>query len=71
MLECISLIKGNGSFVTSHSAHFVFPGLSIQGLGEIAYPINALQANALIQEALKAPYGKGSQTIFDDTVRSA
>jgi hypothetical protein len=71
LLECLSLIKGNGSFVTCHSAPFVFPGLSIQGLGEIAYPINALQANALIQEARKAPYGKGSQTIFDDTVRSA
>ncbi|MEX2565092.1 MAG: 2OG-Fe(II) oxygenase [Cyclobacteriaceae bacterium] len=71
LLESLNLIKGNGSFVTSHSAPFVFPGLSIQGLGEIAYPINGLQAGALIQAAHKAPFGKGSQTIIDETVRSA
>ncbi len=65
------MIKGNGSFVTSHSAPFVFPGLSVQDLGEIAYPINALQAKALIQAAHKAPFGKGSQTLVDDTVRRA
>ncbi|MEX2594690.1 MAG: 2OG-Fe(II) oxygenase [Anditalea sp.] len=71
LLESLNLIKGNGSFVTSHSASFVFPGLTVQGLGEIAYPINPLQANALIKEAHKAPFGKGSQTIVDDTVRRA
>jgi hypothetical protein len=48
LLNSLSLIKGNGSFVTSHSASFVFPGLSIEGLGEIAYPINELQGRALI-----------------------
>jgi len=49
LLDSVNLIKGNGSFATSHSAPFVFPGLSVQGLEEIAYPINSLQANALIQ----------------------
>ncbi len=71
LLDSLSLIKGNGSFVTNHTATFMFPGLSIEGLGEIAYPINKLQARAIIQEATKAPFGKGSQTIIDDTVRSA
>lgn len=71
LLDSLNLIKGNGSFVTSHIAPFVFPGLTVQDLGEIAYPINSLQAKALIQEAHKAPFGKGSQTIIDDTVRSA
>ncbi|WP_158861309.1 2OG-Fe(II) oxygenase [Lunatibacter salilacus] len=71
LLDSLSLIKGNGSFVTSHQSGFIFPGLSVEGLGEIAYPINGLQAKALIQEAHKAPFGKGSQTILDDSVRSA
>lgn len=71
LLDCLNLIKGNGSFVTTHSAPFVFPGLSVLGQGEIAYPINELQANALIQAAEKAPFGKGSQTIIDETVRRA
>ena len=71
LLDCLNLIKGNGSFVTTHSSPFVFPGLSVLGQGEIAYPINELQANALIQAAEKAPFGKGSQTIIDETVRRA
>ena len=71
LLENLKLIKGNGSFVTSQVAPFIFPGLAVQGLGEIAYPINSLQANALIQVAHKAPFGQGSQTIYDDAVRSA
>ena len=50
---------------------FVFPGLSVKELGEISYPINPLQAKALIQVARKAPFGKGSETILDNTVRSA
>lgn len=64
-------IKGNGTFFTSHTAPFVFPGLEIEGLGELSYPINELQAKVLIQKAGKAPFGKGSETIFDDTVRKA
>jgi len=71
LLDSLSQIKGNGSFVTSHVAPFVFPGLLVEGLGEIAFPINSLQGKALIQHAHKAPFGKGSQTIIDDTVRSA
>ncbi len=71
LLESLSLIKGNGSFVTNHQLPFVFPGLSVEGLEEIAYPINSLQAKTLIQVAHKAPFGKGSQTIMDETVRSA
>ncbi|PRY83788.1 2OG-Fe(II) oxygenase [Mongoliibacter ruber] len=71
LLDSLNLIEGNGSFVTSHSESFVFPGLSVEDIGEIAYPINELMAKALIQKARKAPFGKGSETIIDDKVRSA
>ncbi|HEX5151650.1 MAG TPA: 2OG-Fe(II) oxygenase, partial [Parafilimonas sp.] len=71
ILDCLNNIKGNGSFVSSHKAAFVFPGLEVEGVGELSYPINEWQAKALIQQAHKAPFGKGSQTVFDDTVRRA
>ncbi|MBK7636047.1 MAG: hypothetical protein IPJ13_18550 [Saprospiraceae bacterium] len=45
--------------------------MSIHGLGELAYPINELQARALISIAHKAPFGKGHDTILDPSVRSA
>ncbi|MEB2775068.1 2OG-Fe(II) oxygenase [Algoriphagus sp. D3-2-R+10] len=71
LLDSLNQIKGKGSFMTSHAVPFVFPRLLIQNLGEISFPVNELQAKALIQVARKAPFGKGSQTIVDDAVRSA
>ncbi|MBL0026305.1 MAG: hypothetical protein IPO98_15525 [Saprospiraceae bacterium] len=40
-------------------------------MGELAYPINEIQAHALISVAHKAPFGKGHETLIDPTVRSA
>ena len=71
IIDALKEIKGNGSFYTSHTAPFVFPELEIKGLGELSYPVNELQAKALIQQAGKAPFGRGADTVFDDTVRSA
>jgi hypothetical protein len=71
ILECLNNIKGSGTFVSSRTAAFVFPGLEVDRVGELSYPINELQAKALINQAHKAPYGKGSETIVDNTVRSA
>ena len=71
ILSCLKDLKGSGKFVSIHTAKFTFPGLEVNGVGEIAYPINELQAKALIQVAQKAPYGKGNKTIVNSSVRSA
>ena len=69
--SCLQALKGSGKFISIHTADFVFPGLSIEGVGELAYPVTEAQARTLIQVAHKAPFGKGSKTIVDATVRSA
>lgn len=71
ILNCLNDLKGSGKFITVQTTKFVFPGLEVDGVGEIAYPINEVQAKALIQVAHKAPFGKGSETILDNNVRSA
>lgn len=71
IIHCLNDIKGGGTFCTDGTKKFIFPHLSVQDLGEISYPINELQARALISVAHKAPYGKGHETIMDPTVRSA
>ena len=71
ILSLLGNIKGNGSFVSHHVAAFQFPGLEVKDIGEIAYPINNMQAKALISKAHKAPFGKGSKTLLDNNVRSA
>ena len=70
ILSCLKDIKGSGKFISANSTEFLFPGLEVQGVGEISYPVNNEQAKELIQVAHKAPFGKGSETILDNSVRS-
>jgi hypothetical protein len=70
ILNCLKGLKGSGKFISIQSTEFLFPGLEIDGVGEIAYPINEGQAKAIIKVAHKAPFGKGSKTILDHNVRS-
>lgn len=71
ILNCLKDVKGSGKFVTAHTVPFLFPGLQIEGIGELSYPINDVQAKALISTAHKAPFGKGKETVLDNNVRSA
>ncbi len=70
IIKCLSEVKGAGKFVTNGAVDFIFPELHIEGIGEIAFPVNEVQAKALINAAHKAPFGKGTQTILDKNVRS-
>ncbi len=71
ILNCLKDLKGSGKFISVQTTEFLFPGMEVDGVGEIAYPINETQAKALIKVAHKAPFGKGSETILDNNVRSA
>ncbi|MDR3695316.1 hypothetical protein [Mucilaginibacter sp.] len=71
LLSVLDEIKGSGSFVTTDSKPFVFPGLEVRGVGEIGFPVNPLQIREMIKTAHKAPFGKGSETVLDTAVRSA
>lgn len=71
ILNYLQQLKGSGKFASMHTTEFLFPGLEVAGLGELAYPINKIQAEVLIKAAHKAPFGQGTKTIIDDNVRSA
>lgn len=69
LFNILETITGNGSFETSGVLSFVPPGLSIKGVGEVAFPLTTTQAKAIVAKARQAPFGKGSQTITDTSVR--
>lgn len=71
LLKVLETIKGNGSYVTSNVKKFTHPGLQVDGVGELAFPLTVMQVQELIKVAHKAPFGKGMETITDTTVRSA
>lgn len=43
--------------------------ISIAELGELVFPLNKIQTDALIRAAHVAPFGKGNETLVDETVR--
>ena len=71
LLDTLQSIEGNGAFVTAGIKNFTFPGLNIDGLGEVGFPVNTDRALEMIRFAHKAPFGKGRKTITDTKVRSA
>ncbi len=59
-----------GSFATSGSIpHAVNPGISINDLGSIGLPLSRRDALELSKVAHKAPFGKKTETLVDETVR--
>lgn len=70
ILNCLNDLKGSGKFISVQTMKFLFPGLEVAQVGEIAYPVNEAQVRTLIQVAHKAPFGKGSETIVNNNVRS-
>lgn len=71
VLTVLEEIKGAGTFVSSGAQPFLIPGLGVRGIGEIGFPISVTQIKALIKIAHQAPFGKGSKTVLDKTVRCA
>lgn len=69
LLAALSGISGTGDFHSTGATPFFLPGLVVDGVGEIAFPLPAAQAKELIAVAGAAPYGKGAKTVHDESVR--
>ncbi|KNG87017.1 hypothetical protein ANOM_004695 [Aspergillus nomiae NRRL 13137] len=65
-------IQPSGSFMTSANIHTAInPGLYIPDVGNIGLPISAEHAKAIIQSCHLSPYGKGTETLVDESVRKS
>ena len=68
----LSEIKSSGSFMTQKAlGSVVIPGLHVPGVGAIGLPITAENAKAMIQSCRMSPYGKGTETLVNETVRKS
>ncbi|KAG5926576.1 hypothetical protein E4U42_003141 [Claviceps africana] len=71
LLEALSSIQTSGSFASLGVLPESPPtDLFVDDVGEIALPLSESQARQMIAKARQAPYGKGSATIVDTTVRN-
>lgn len=71
IIKILQSIQGNGTFVTSGTAEFVHPGLHIAGVGPIGIPWIPEQIQKTIALSNTSPFGKGSKTITDPSVRKS
>ena len=70
ILDCLNGIHSAGSFATSeHNVEHIHPGLTVKDVGLIRLPLSSEDAEALIRMSRRAPFGKGSETLVDETVR--
>ncbi|KAL9580360.1 MAG: hypothetical protein Q9212_004541 [Teloschistes hypoglaucus] len=66
----LSYIKSSGSFATGGPIRNIpLPGLSIHDVSLIALPLSEQAAKDIIKVCHQAPYGKGSDTLVDESVR--
>ena len=66
----ISSIRSFGSFATHGVIEpFMNPGISVDTLGLLRLPLSHQDAQALASVSRKAPFGKGSETLVDESIR--
>ncbi|RSM14197.1 hypothetical protein CDV31_005533 [Fusarium ambrosium] len=70
LLQAIENIQVDGTFASSAAVNRLSAGVFVHGVGDIAMPLTEFQACQMIAKARQAPYGKGSETIVDTSVRN-
>src|SRR5262245_20783324 len=69
LAELLSTVQRPGDFYTVGRVAAVLPRLEVDGVGQVALPLLPVQARQLIEVADRAPYGRGTETIVDTSVR--
>ncbi|KAI8295865.1 Nicotinate catabolism cluster-specific transcription factor [Colletotrichum sp. SAR 10_98] len=74
LYQTLQAIKTPGTFASFHPIKTangpLNPGLHVADIGSISFPLKEEQARSLIEKARQAPFGKGSDTVVDTTVRN-
>ena len=69
LAELLSAVRRPGDFFASGRLELQTPRLTVDGVGQIAFPLLPVQAEQLIAAAERAPYGRGEATIVNTDVR--
>ena len=70
--QILSEIQCSGSFLTSGSFKSgINPGLEVPSAGPIGLPLSVEAAKKIIQASHISPYGKGNETLVDESVRKS
>ncbi|HRI16021.1 MAG TPA: 2OG-Fe(II) oxygenase, partial [Verrucomicrobiota bacterium] len=69
LTKMLSGVKRSGDFFLSGLVEVPMPKVEVDGVGVLSFPVPPVQVATLIQHATRAPYGRGEETILDESVR--
>ncbi len=69
LLKTLAGVDRPAAFCTWGDRPLTLPGLEVRGLGPIGLPLTKTQARELIKVCRQAPFGKGTETVVDTSVR--
>ncbi len=69
LADLLGSVKTPGDFYAADVCAMHAPLLRVKGVGPVALPLLAAQAEQLIAVAERAPYGRGEETLLDTQVR--
>jgi len=58
-----------GDFFVGGAVEIPMPRVDVEKVGVLSFPVPDAQVRQLIQQATRAPYGRGAETILDESVR--
>ncbi|WP_423924778.1 2OG-Fe(II) oxygenase [Candidatus Palauibacter sp.] len=67
--ELLLSIDRPGDYCVGGRLYAAMPKLTVEGVGDLSFPVPASQLRALIAASQLAPYGKGTKTLVDTSVR--
>lgn len=69
LLDCLRSVERPGDFCVGGLREIFMPAIDVEGVGRIAFPLPAAQAEQLVAVAEAALYGRGEETVLDRDVR--
>ena len=69
IFDSLQTVQRPGDFYATGTQDAFLPQLEVAGVGRIALPLLPMQLEQLVAIAEQAPYGRGSETLIDTTVR--
>ncbi len=67
--ELLAAVRRPGDFFARGAVEVPMPRVEVDGVGVLSFPVPEPQIGQLIQQAVRAPYGRGEETILDESVR--
>ncbi len=62
-------VRRPGNFFAQGALDLPMPRVEIEGAGVLSFPVPVAQIREVIRQAVRAPYGRGGETLLDESVR--